>query len=216
MNKRAAGATEPAKSKRKKRTRLDPEERKQYLLDAAADVVLEQGVNGLTMESVAERADVSRALAYFYFESRTDLIRELYGREFGRLYDAMLPALEGAGTLEERLRGTVHAYFEVVRHRHDLYAILNAALDGPEYRRDRRLRYRWWEEYVGELVGGQLHVEPSVARVLAVVLLDINARCALMWHRDRLDREEIENLCVQLQVGGIREAFGIDPTQRYG
>ena len=110
MSKKISGIAETAK---RPRTRLNPEERAEHLLEAAADVVIESGIEGLTMESVAERASVSRALSYFYFESRTELIRALYNRELGRLYDAILPALEGGGTLEERVRAGVRAHFDV-------------------------------------------------------------------------------------------------------
>ena len=196
----------------RRRTRLSPEERKEQLLDAAAAVLLEQGIDGWTMESVTEVAQVSRALGYFYFESRTDLIRALYNREFSRLYDAMLPAFESSASLEERVRATVHAYFDVVATQHDLFALLNTLFDGPEFRRDRRQRYRWWERYVGALVGEEFHIKPEVARIVALVLLDINARCSTIWYRDRLDREEIEELCVGLQLGGLRDALGISTS----
>src|SRR5690606_8584002 len=116
------------------RTRLSPEQRRNALLDTAAEVVLELGVNGLTMEAVTERAGVSRALGYFYFENTDLLIKALYQREFGAVYEALKPALEAPGTLEDRVRAKVHAYFDVVEQRRDLFALLNNALDGPEYR----------------------------------------------------------------------------------
>lgn len=203
------GAAAPAK---RPRTRLSPEERTEHLLDAAADVVIESGIEGLTMEAVAERASVSRALSYFYFESRTELIRALYNRELGHLYDAVLPALEGGGTLEERVRAGVRAHFDVVDRRHDLFAILSSAVGGSEYRSDRHKRHRSWEEYVSALASDEFHVSSDEARVLARLLINVNARCAILWKRDGLDRNDVENMCVSFQLGGLREVLRIDTS----
>ncbi|MDZ4375291.1 MAG: TetR/AcrR family transcriptional regulator [Phenylobacterium sp.] len=184
--------------------------RTQHLLDASADVIVEGGLDALTMEAVAERAGVSRALSYFYFENRTELLRALYNREFGRLYDAMVPAFEAGGTLEERVLAGVQAYFDIVASRYDLFAVLNTAVDGPEFRRDRRHRYRSWEQYIGLLVGDQFDLHPTKARILARVFIDVVARCTLLWKRDRLERAEVEGLCVQFVLGGLRSVLETD------
>lgn len=209
---RTAAAAAAPESRR--RTRLSPEQRRHALLDTAAQVVVEQGVHGLTMEAVTERAGVSRALGYFYFENTDLLIKALYKREFGAVYEALKPALEAPGTLEDRVRAKVHAYFDVVEKRHDLFALLNTALDGPEYRRERHARYRWWEAYLAELVGGEFDVRPEMSRVLARLLMAVDGRCVNMWYRDRLDRAEVEELCVRFQLGGLRDVLGIDPASR--
>jgi AcrR family transcriptional regulator len=184
--------------------------RRQHLLDAAAEVITTSGLNELTMEAVAERASVSRALSYFYFENRTELLRALFNREFGRLYDAMLPAFEGGGTLEDRVRGGVKAYFDIVATHYELFAVLNTAIDGPEFRRDRRQRFRSWEQYVGVLVGDQYDLPPIAARMVARIFIDVVARCALLWKRDRLDRREVEELCVRFQLGGLHKVLMTD------
>lgn len=207
-----AAATSTGAPESRRRTRLSPEQRRHALLDTAAQVVVEQGVHGLTMEAVTERAGVSRALGYFYFENTDLLIKALYKREFGAVYEALKPALEAPGTLEDRVRAKVHAYFDVVEKRHDLFALLNTALDGPEYRRERHARYRWWEAYLAELVGGEFDVRPEMSRVLARLLMAVDGRCVNMWYRDRLDRAEVEELCVRFQLGGLRDVLGIDPA----
>lgn len=184
--------------------------RKERLLDAAAEVIISGGLNELTMEAVAERASVSRALSYFYFESRTELLRALFNREFGRLYDAMLPAFEGGGTLEDRVRGGVKAYFDIVASRYELFALLNTTIDGPEFRRDRRHRFRSWEQYVGIMVGDQFDLPPQKARIVARIFIDVVARCALLWKRDKLNREEVEELCVRFQLGGLHMVLEAD------
>lgn len=60
------------------RTRLEPDARREQLLRVAADIVMADGTSALTMQSVADRADVSKALVHHYFDNRDTLILELF------------------------------------------------------------------------------------------------------------------------------------------
>lgn len=184
--------------------------RTQSILDAAAQVIVSSGMDALTMEAVAERASVSRALNYFYFKNRAELLRALYNREFGRLYDAMVPAFEGTGNLEDRVRAGVKAYFDIVASRYELFALLNTTVDGSQLRRDRRKRFRSWEQYIGLLVGDEFNLSPVKSRLLARIFLDVVARCTLQWKRDRLDRAEVEEMCVLSQLGGLQSVLAAE------
>lgn len=47
--------------------------RQASIIDAAEQVFFAKGVDGATMDEVAERAELSKGLLYFYFKSKTDL-----------------------------------------------------------------------------------------------------------------------------------------------
>jgi AcrR family transcriptional regulator len=68
----------------KKRTRLSAEDRRKHLLDCARDLIQESGVSGFTMEALATKADVSNPLVYKYFDTRLELLQELWTREYER------------------------------------------------------------------------------------------------------------------------------------
>ena len=55
------------------RRREEKERRRDEILDAAAAVAAESGLDAITMDQVARRARLSRALIYVYFLDRTDL-----------------------------------------------------------------------------------------------------------------------------------------------
>src|SRR6266403_6308199 len=61
--------------------RLPAEQRREHLLDVGAAIILDSGFETLTMESVAERAGVSKGLGYAYFENAEELALALYDRE---------------------------------------------------------------------------------------------------------------------------------------
>lgn len=67
-----------------KQTRLKGAERRERFLDAAAEIVIEHGVAAVTMDGVAARSGVNRALGYRYFACRDALLTALFDREVAR------------------------------------------------------------------------------------------------------------------------------------
>ena len=63
--------------------RLKGSERRDVFLDAAAAIVLEQGVASVTMEGVAQRCGVNKSLPYRYFADRDAVLAALFDREQG-------------------------------------------------------------------------------------------------------------------------------------
>lgn len=61
--------------------RLKGSERRDVFLDAAAAIVLEQGVAAVTMEGVAQRSSVNKSLPYRYFADRDAVLGALFDRE---------------------------------------------------------------------------------------------------------------------------------------
>jgi AcrR family transcriptional regulator len=83
------------------------------LLDAAAAQLREHGVDAVSMESVKDRAGVSRALLYNYFEGVDDLLLVLYARAIDELDRHVAEAAEPAIGFEAKLGAAVRAYFEL-------------------------------------------------------------------------------------------------------
>ena len=63
--------------------------RRDLLLDAAAEMVAAGDADEVSMESVALRAGVSRALVYKHFANRQALLHALYERESSHLHGSM-------------------------------------------------------------------------------------------------------------------------------
>ncbi len=92
-----AGASAEAVAIRRKRTQAERRaEAESRVLAAAAEIVAEKGVDGLTLAEAGERAGYSRGLAGHYFRSKDELLA------------AMAEAIHDEFTQQrrERLRGT--------------------------------------------------------------------------------------------------------------
>src|SRR5438093_11908715 len=97
--------------------RLTRAERRDQLLDSAAALLTERGFTALTMEGVAARAGVSKALPYSHFENADALVEALYQREIGHLTRNVVEAALAANGVESQIAAVVHAWFETVKER---------------------------------------------------------------------------------------------------
>jgi AcrR family transcriptional regulator len=74
------------------------------ILEAARDILSEQGLDALSMRAIAERIEYSPATIYLYFKDKEDLIHRVIHHGFDRLTLYMreeLSRLEGATAVEE-------------------------------------------------------------------------------------------------------------------
>ena len=131
----------------KRRTRLSPEVRRDQLLDAAAAVIADEGTQAMTMERVAARGGVSKALVYRYFGTRAALLVELYERESDT--QPLANRIRGARTFEDRLRAITAPYFDAVERSgllfHRLVGEKSIEEDVESFRRQTRASVlRFW------------------------------------------------------------------------
>lgn len=191
---------------RRKRTRLAAADRRQHLLDAAAELLLERGYLALTMESVARHAGVSKGLGYAYFENAHALALELYDREVGELYRRVEAAVAGASDFEARIRAGVAEYLDVVAERGALIGALEARVQGRWFARTGRRRVGLFLAFWAKQIESDLGVAPDAAAALAAAKVSAVDACARAGRLRKLPRAEIEELCVRFATGGLREA----------
>src|SRR5579862_1627722 len=87
--------------------RMDPQARREQILDAAVGLIVENGHSGCTLEQVAAAAAVSTPLVYKYFPRREDLLRALLEREFHYLSRQGLGSIPKDLPIEDVIRRTV-------------------------------------------------------------------------------------------------------------
>ncbi len=153
------------------RRRLTGEQRKQTLLDAAAEIAMEAGLDHVTMERAAEWVGVHKKVAYRYFPNRDALLVALFERE-NTLFDyEVAVALEGCQSFEDQVRAVVRTYLSALDggrlHVHNTAA---SGLSGPivEYQAERTAGVI---DYFVELMQSHGSLPPEVARTGAIVFI---------------------------------------------
>src|SRR5213592_615728 len=71
----------PSSPRRPYAPRMPPEQRRQQLIDAALEVILQQGYSGVSIEAIAREAGVTRPVVYDHFPNLGRLLQALIERE---------------------------------------------------------------------------------------------------------------------------------------
>jgi AcrR family transcriptional regulator len=110
------------------RREREKKERRQSILRAAREVFFENGFHRATVDSVAERAEVSKGTVYLYFESKETILAHLLLEGL----DELIEDLEGAYaadeplSAEERLRRLGRAYLDFFDREPQYFRLLMA------------------------------------------------------------------------------------------
>ena len=193
-----------ASARRSRATRLRAADRREHLLDVAAEILRDSGFLALSMERVAERAGVSKGLGYAYFKNADDLAIALYDREVAAVYGRVEEAVRGASSFEARIRAAARAYLDVVAERGALIAALQARLQGRWFARAGRRRVAEFLAFWADQLQGELDVERAVAESLAAAMLSAAEAVSRIAAARRLPRALAEETCVRFQLGGLR------------
>jgi AcrR family transcriptional regulator len=148
--------------KEEKRKKVDRRIRRtqRLLRDACVALILEKGYEAVTVEEIAERADVGRTTFYMHYRDKADLFVNSISYISEELQEKIAPLVfSHEGTIEET---PVRMIFEHAAENADLYqAILCGAGDGQGVNQLRRDIARY-ARYVFEAEAVQQDLSPSV------------------------------------------------------
>lgn len=188
----------------RKRTRLTPQARKTEILDAAAGLVLREGVSALAMERLARDCGVSKGLVHTYFATRDVLLGALLHREQADLRERGLAGALEAVSFEELIRQTTRIYLEQVRDRGALISALIAdpsvaRLMEEDSQRDRERTLR----YFAKAVQREFGLGEAAARAVVDGFLDFTGGVGRHVATGALEVSEATEMCGRLIVGGL-------------
>jgi AcrR family transcriptional regulator len=186
------------------RGRLTGDERRDVFLDAAAAIIVEQGVEALTMEGIAARTGVSKALGYRYFANREDLLIALFDRE-NLWIDDRITALAGErGRFEDRLREIIEVFLDHMERSGRLLAVLRYADIGQgPYHQRRERRVREMEDYFADLVIGEYGIPRGQAMLAVSVFIAGVSTMVQVGDERRLPRADVADTFVRLCLAAL-------------
>jgi AcrR family transcriptional regulator len=95
------------------------EQTRALILDTALRLFEEQGYERTTMRAIATEAGVSVGNAYYYFDSKEQLIQAFYDRNTERHVAASRDVLQAETDLAVRLRGVLRAWVDLNEGHHE-------------------------------------------------------------------------------------------------
>lgn len=177
---------------RPRQSQAKVEAMRERILDAALELLHDEGPDALSIRAIADRASVSHMVLYTYFENRAALIAALRERQRQRMdarHDELLRRAE-SGNVKAVLRESLAQYAHIASSRPHMYRFLwvqpMAESDCPA---DQRKRLEVHLHYLAQLVeigvrrGACVVEDPLVAAITACGI--VNAPL-ILYHSGRL------------------------------
>jgi AcrR family transcriptional regulator len=187
-----------------KTVRLTRDERRSNFLDTAAEMITELGAESVSMESVAARAGVSKALGYRYFTNRDDLLLEVFDREVRVLDERIAGAVASSAALQDRLRAIIDVWLDLIVERGALLGSLQRSklIEGPVEKR-RLERQADIDEFFAQLFLAEYDMSHDDALLAAGVLLSGAEGALRLWIAHRWTRQYLSEHLVRLSIGAV-------------
>jgi AcrR family transcriptional regulator len=107
-------------------------DRREAILAAAREAFADSGYHETSLDAVAERAGVSKALLYEHFSSKRELYVAMLEMHVHELVERISGAVAGAEPGEPRMRAGLEAFFGFVEERRGAWRIMFRNSDDPD------------------------------------------------------------------------------------
>jgi AcrR family transcriptional regulator len=99
-------------------------DKRRTILDAAIRVFAREGFHGARVSDVAEEAGVAYGLVYHYFDSKDEMLNELFTERWSLLLEAVRQADTELATPREKLEAAAGFIIESYRHEPELMKVI--------------------------------------------------------------------------------------------
>ena len=172
------------------------------LLQEAGQLLLEQGIDGLSLRKLAERAGVSRTAPYHHFKDKNALLCALAARGFAELDELIGRQFEGE-TLRDGMTRFVRDYLHFAVDNPERYELMfgrtlwKSGKPSPELKTVAYRSFRHYAERLSELVRGRLPRGTSALRVAQASWATVHGLCRLLIDGIYVNREDMEAVSEQ-------------------
>ena len=190
----------------RRRTRLDPQVRRELILDEAATIVADAGVSAVNMERLGREAGISKALVYNYFPSRQALLSDLLIREYRRFQtEARQAAADAdAADLPMLVRVTTRAYLNHVKERGVLIQrLMNEPAVSAAVRELDSEGRQHTVEYFGSRISSTFGIDRQAAETASDLLMGLTAAAGDYLARTGAEVAKVEDMVLELILGAL-------------
>jgi AcrR family transcriptional regulator len=113
-------------------TKQTPESRKEQIITAADEILVEVGLENFTIDQVVERAGIAKGTVYKYYTSRDEIIAEITGKALRLLYKKFVGAIAHKKDSIEQIKAVCIANYEYYIEYPEYYKLLGY-IERPEF-----------------------------------------------------------------------------------
>ena len=106
-------------------------QRKELILNSARRLLLEQGLEGTSINRIAKMAELSPSALYTYYQNKEEIIVALTGEGLGLLVRLMEKRVPPSASPPDKLRLLAAAYWDFSRKHKEYHDLINYFLTSP-------------------------------------------------------------------------------------
>ncbi|MFY9783222.1 MAG: TetR/AcrR family transcriptional regulator [Acidimicrobiales bacterium] len=154
-------------------------ERRDQLLLVARKIFAERGFQATTMDDIAKEAGFTKPILYQYFDSKTELYREIVNQTAEKLLDSLRTAVAAVESPRAKIEVAFRVYFEMVVGETDAFRILFIHSHEGETKGDLRNVELGLVSFLEPLIA--VRIKPDHRRQLAAGVVGIAEGAATAW-----------------------------------
>jgi AcrR family transcriptional regulator len=198
------GGARPAS--RRRRTRFSTEQRREQLVDAAAEIITAEGLPALTMKRVARHVGISEAQAHNYFAQRKDLLVTLARRELAAMEARRRSEIDRGHDRYTKIALSTMAYLREAAGRGALIQLLTQSSEVRDaLRQEREAAQRADRDQVMSNLTDAYGVPADTARVMTTVLTAVCLRAGRLVAGGKISLPAAERLTLAITMTGNRD-----------
>ncbi|MEM7534150.1 MAG: TetR/AcrR family transcriptional regulator [Chloroflexota bacterium] len=120
----ALSVEEPTPQRRIGKKSTQTEHPRQIILDAAYNLIIEEGYAGLSMRELSRRSGVAKSTLYHYFQDKKSIYFSVIKRDMEIVQQEIVGAVAQGDTIETCLRSVINTYFALLNQRFPLFLML--------------------------------------------------------------------------------------------
>lgn len=178
--------------------------KRQKILDAAATLFRQKGLDGTTMRAIATEAGYSTGAPYAYFQSKEEIYTELLSNSLADLTTAVKSSVQGYQSETDKVHSAFKAYFNYYhQHPEDLQLGLYLFSSGE-------VKAQGFSEETNRILNGKL---VSLLGFMANTLFELGGNSAEEAQTETLDAlSYFTGTLILLETGRLK-LFGSDPKE---
>ena len=158
-----------------------PAQRREQILEAAAELFSRGGYQGVTVDAIAERAGVSKGNVYWYFNSKREILKSLVDDFYRRLGAPLEEILQSDAPPREKLRSLTTTFLGAAEANKEAMMLMLQIAAQPELLETVLAEASGWlRDYVDTL--SQLFAEMGEERPREVASAYVAIMDGLMGH----------------------------------
>lgn len=117
----------------KERREREKRQRREIIISATVELLKQEGIAGVSMDKIAEKAELSKGTLYLYFKNKEQLLSEIFWMRLNILIDKLQTIMESEGEFDELVKQVIQTVMDYFTENVDIFRFIYHSLPSSAY-----------------------------------------------------------------------------------